>query len=234
MSYILGIDTSSIDLGVGLFQDAIPVASYSRFIRNSHAEHIAHIVDMLLKANSVLPSEITHFAVTTGPGSFTGLRIGIAFAKGISAGRHNVVMHAVSSLQVLAYAAQRHDGKIIAAIDARNDEVFWAVFSCANGVLTRLCEDTAGNVEQFKSIIDPSAAIITDTMGYLRSTVFHFLNEHKAVYPVEKYPLQRGLYCALTGSIALDNQDAWINSSELFPKYLRASSAEQRLQGPSK
>lgn len=230
MNWILGIDTSSVDLGVGLFKDKTAIASYSRFIRNSHAEHIAQTVGMLLKSNKIDPSEVTRIAVTIGPGSFTGLRIGLGFAKGFSFGNQETRLLPVSSLEVMAYAAQRSDTRIFSAIDARNNEIFQASFQFSKGKLARLTEDSLCRAEEFMEMVKPDDLIITDTMGYAQSTVFNFLKEHHGFYPVENYPVQRGLFCALCGAQALDQPQLWKVHTDILPQYLRLSSAQLKLK----
>ena len=227
MRWILGIDTSSIDMGIGLFSETTPVATYSRFIRNSHAEHIAHITDMLLKTNEVAPEDINHIAISTGPGSFTGLRIGIAFAKGFCIQR-SARIHPVSSLHVLAYGARWHQGKVFTAIDARNNEVFWASFSFQDGKAVRLTEDALSSAERFMEMIRPNDIIITDTMGYAKSTVFSPLKERATVFAVEKHPVQRGLFCAHAAAQVLEDQNCWHDPAEILPHYLRLSAAQLR------
>lgn len=231
MNWILGIDTSSIDLGIGLYKDETAVASYSRFIRNSHAEHITNAVQMILTANDVDPSEINHIAVTSGPGSFTGLRIGIAFAKGFCFAKPDARIYPVSSLEIMAHAAQRSQKRIISAIDARNDEVFWASFHSNRDQMERLSEDSVCSAEKFRETIKPDDLIITDKMGYLKSNVFDFLKEHHGFYPVEQYPLQRGLFCAFCGMQAREKTALWKMHTEIQPQYLRLSSAQTKLKG---
>lgn len=233
MSWILGIDTSSVDLGAGLFKGDTAIASYSRFIRNSHAEHIAHTVDMLLKINKVDPSEINRLAVTIGPGSFTGLRIGLAFAKGFCFGNPDALILPVSSLEIMAYAAQRSTARILAAIDARNNEVFLASFRFNQERLIRLTDDSVCSIEEFRELVKSDDLIITDTMGYSRSTAFDFLIQHPGFYPVEKFPVQRGLFCSLRGSQALNEPQLWKKHPDILPHYLRLSSAQTKLKEQS-
>ncbi len=233
MSWILGIDTSSVDLGAGLFKGDTAIASYSRFIRNSHAEHIAHTVDMLLRINKVDPSEINHLAVTIGPGSFTGLRIGLAFAKGFCFGKPDALILPVSSLEVMAYAAQRSSARILTAIDARNSEVFLASFRFSQEKLIRLTDDSVCSIDDFRDLVKPDDIIITDTMGYARSTAFNFLKQHPACYPVEKFPVQRGFFCASCGSQTLDESNLWRKHHDILPQYLRLSSAQTKLKEQS-
>jgi tRNA threonylcarbamoyl adenosine modification protein YeaZ len=221
MSWILGIDTSSTDLGIGLCHDAGPVASYTRYQKNSHAEHIEQAVTLMLQGNKVLPGDVTHIAVATGPGSFTGLRIGLAFVKGFCFGGATPVLP-VSSLHVLAHGGLSvRASSVIAAIDARRDEVFWAKFSIINSTVVRLTPDTLTPVRQFLDAIQPGDAVITDTMGYALSTVFGRLASNNAVFPVEQFPLQRGLFCAKLGATALLDGAAWKKSDDVLPNYLR-------------
>jgi tRNA threonylcarbamoyladenosine biosynthesis protein TsaB len=226
MSLILGIDTSSVDMGIGLYQNGEPVASYSRFVKNSHAEHIAQAVEMQLNLNSLQPKDISHIAVSVGPGSFTGLRIGIAFMKGFCFSRLTPVLP-VSSLEVLAYSAFIFRGRIVAAIDARNDDVFYAIFKNQSGKIIRESEDILVNSEVFRKIINPDDIIITDTMGYIKSSVFNSLSEHDGWRPVEKHPVQRGLYTSMIGKICLENSSLWRNEMEIKPNYLRSSAAQK-------
>jgi tRNA threonylcarbamoyl adenosine modification protein YeaZ len=227
MSWILGIDTSSVDLGIGLYCDSAPIASYSRFIRNSHAEHIAQVVEMLLNANNVTGKEIDRVAVSVGPGSFTGLRIGISFAKGFCFGRNSMILP-VSSLEILAYTAQNHNGRIIAVIDARNNDVFYGIFESQAGNISRVIEDTVGTFDDFKNLVCKDDIIVTDTMGYARSTVFGYLKDYPHVLPVEQFHVQRGLFCAAIGARVLDSPEHWQqDTTSIVPNYLRSSSAQK-------
>ena len=225
MSLILGIDTSSIDLGIGLFRDNISLSSYSRYVRNSHAEHLAQAVKMILESNSIDPDDISHIAISCGPGSFTGLRIGIAFVKGFCTGK-NIPVYPVSSLEILAHAALRQEGRVIAAIDARNDHIFWGEFLFTDWKISRISHDRVGSIDKFLECIDENSVIVTDKMGYQKSTVFSSL---KTSIPVEKCSLQRGLYCALLGSSQIDNKNVWLETTEILPNYLRESPVKHQV-----
>jgi tRNA threonylcarbamoyladenosine biosynthesis protein TsaB len=224
MSWVLGIDTSSVDMGIGLFKNGIPVASYSRYIINSHAEHISQTITSLLSLNSVSPSEIKRIAITAGPGSFTGLRIGIAFTKGFSFSNEALVCP-VSSLHVLAHAARTHNGTVIAAIDARNGDVFRASFTCTDGTLSRLSEDSVCSVQEFTESIPPGSIVVSDAMGYKKSTAFIALPSYCIHIPIEQFPIQRGFICASIGASIPEQSGKWINEIDLHPNYLRSSAA---------
>jgi tRNA threonylcarbamoyladenosine biosynthesis protein TsaB len=227
MNCILGIDTSSADLGIGIYRNSLPVASYSRFIGNSHAEHISPVVKMLLDLNSVSTGTLDGIAVAVGPGSFTGLRIGISFIKGFCIGTGIPVLP-LSSLFILAHAAIHHTGRVVAAIDARNDDVFYAMFSASEKGITRLSDDTTCPSKQFFGHLQKDDIIVTDTIGFRKSTVFSPLKSDYTTLSVEKYHLQRGLLCAAAGSAEAENPCNWQPSTEIEPNYLRRSAPEER------
>jgi tRNA threonylcarbamoyladenosine biosynthesis protein TsaB len=234
MSFVLGIDTSSTDLGIGIYHDGKPTVSYSRFIGNSHAEHITPALRLMLEANNIAPGSIGHIAIAVGPGSFTGLRIGIAFAKGYSVGCGALIMP-VSSLFILAHAALPLSGTVIAAIDARNNDVYTAVFRSLDGTLQRVNDDTIVPKEQFYASVSCGDIIVTDTTGYAKSTVFSSLTQDHSVIAVERRPLHRGLICAAAGAAHINDRHAWVHSTDVHPNYLRRSTPEIRHQaeGPT-
>ncbi|KMQ52382.1 TsaB protein, required for threonylcarbamoyladenosine (t(6)A) formation in tRNA [Chitinispirillum alkaliphilum] len=233
MSIILSIDTSSTDLGIGIYKDGQAAVSMSRFIPNSHAEHIAQGVKMVLQLNKITAEEITHVGITTGPGSFTGLRIGISFVKGFCLGSKKPVAP-FSSLFVLANTFKAKKGtKIFSAIDARRDEIFWASFlSNGDGTVTRLSPDTISHIDSMLvAASDPQDIIITDTMGYSRSTIFKILESNPNHFPVETYPVHRGLSVSQAAYNIIDEEDSWVSASVLEPEYLRLSSAQIKAAG---
>jgi tRNA threonylcarbamoyladenosine biosynthesis protein TsaB len=224
MSLILGIDTSSTDLGIGLSDGTKRCAAFSRFVGNSHAETIADAVSLTLASCGRSPREVTHLAISCGPGSFTGLRIGIAFAKGFCLGTAVGVLP-LSSLYILAHGGLKSGGSIVAAIDARRDEVFWARFRPTPEGIVRLTDDCRSGAAEFREALHDDDTIVTDTMGYAKSSVFVFLGDRAQVFPVERYPLQRGLHCAEAGALALACGRAdtalWQDPSAVLPRYHR-------------
>jgi tRNA threonylcarbamoyl adenosine modification protein YeaZ len=222
MEWVLGIDTSSIELSLGLACDGRPVAGVSRYRRNSHAENIAEAADFLLKSNGVAADDIRHAAIAVGPGSFTGLRIGISFIKGFCFGRETRLLQ-VSSLQAVACAWIGADGPLVVAFDARQDRIFWARFACGGSRATRLTDDAIASVEEFTRLVRNDDTVIFDTMGYDRSTAFASIAEHSAVHAVERFPLQRGLACAALAAQTSPASENWRSADSIEPRYLAPS-----------
>jgi tRNA threonylcarbamoyladenosine biosynthesis protein TsaB len=227
MDHTLGIDTSSVELGIGLVSGGRPVMAVSRYLRNSHAEHISQAVDYLLNANKVKPSEISHAAIAVGPGSFTGLRIGIAFLKGFFFGRDGRVLP-VSSLESMAGAWNAREARIVCASDARNGQVFWARFEKRDNAMARLSDDVLSSVDEFKQAVTNGDIVITDTLGYAKSSAFDFLKGRASVFPVEQFPLQRGLSCAMLAMFQPDDSTRWTTTEHIVPHYLSEVQAEKK------
>jgi tRNA threonylcarbamoyladenosine biosynthesis protein TsaB len=229
MSYILGIDTSSVELSVGVAGSDGVMAGFSRYLKNSHAEHISQSVQFLLTSCGLSPSQVDHAVIAAGPGSFTGLRIGISFLKGFCFGRSVNVMP-ISSLMSMALAWHDRQKSIIPAFDARNGEVFWARFNPTGTALERKKDDALTTADELKSEIDGNAIVLTDALGYGKSSVFNFLKGSPYAYNVEQYQVQRGLACARFGMQAMNAPNRWTTCSEITPRYLMVTAMEKKLQ----
>jgi tRNA threonylcarbamoyladenosine biosynthesis protein TsaB len=228
MSYLLGIDTSSMELGVGLADEDRVIAGVSRYKRNSHAEHISHSVEFLLSSSGIKASEVDYAAIAVGPGSFTGLRIGISFLKGFCFGRPVKVLP-VSSLESMATAWHGRERPIIAVFDARNGEVFWARFAPDGRSLKRKGEDTLTPANELKNALDENEIVLVDTLGNAKSSVVDFFKGRPNVYAVEQYPIQRGLACARIGLQTVKDPSRWTASSEITPRYMTITTMEKKL-----
>jgi tRNA threonylcarbamoyladenosine biosynthesis protein TsaB len=229
MNCILGIDTSSVELGIGLVCDGKPVMVVSRYLRNSHAEHITQSIDFLLETNKIKASEIDSAAIAVGPGSFTGLRIGIAFLKGFFFGREAKVLP-VSSLESMAGSWHVSGRNVVAVSDARNNEVFWARFTVDNGSITRLSDDALCTLDQFRSSLAPDDIVLTDTLGYAKSSTFNFLSGRPEAYSVEKHPVGRGLSCAMMAWSRINKTELWRKPADITPLYMNVSTPEKKLK----
>jgi|GEM_PF-713323 universal bacterial protein YeaZ len=233
MSYILGIDTSSGELGVGLADERQGLLGVSRYMRNSHAEHISRSIEFLLASCAVKSLDIGCIAAAVGPGSFTGLRIGISFIKGFCFGRDIKVLP-VSSLESAATAWNNREKPIAVAFDARNGEVFWARFTPQGDTLARTHDDVLTPIDQFRDGLEKGDIIITDTLGHVKSAVFDFLEGRPGVYALEKFPVQRGLACARVAIQAINDPSRWVNAGEIMPKYLSITTMEKNLASREK
>ncbi|MEG1069492.1 MAG: tRNA (adenosine(37)-N6)-threonylcarbamoyltransferase complex dimerization subunit type 1 TsaB [Ruthenibacterium sp.] len=138
---IFALDSAGKTAGVCIVKDdAILYESYLS-TGHTHSETLLTLCDAAFSATNLTPADVTLFAANAGPGSFTGLRIGLAALKGL-AFPFDTPCAPVSTLSALAHSAVG-DGLFAAALDARRNEVYCAVFRLQNGIVTRLTEDSA-------------------------------------------------------------------------------------------
>jgi tRNA threonylcarbamoyladenosine biosynthesis protein TsaB len=130
MSLILSIETSTAICSVAIHKQGILIAQKSIDIPGAHGEKLMGLIELLLDENEIEASEIHAVAVSEGPGSYTGLRIGVSTAKGLALG-WQVPLISVSTLKALALGAKKQTtcpGYIISLLDARRMEVFKEVY----------------------------------------------------------------------------------------------------------
>ena len=137
MPYILSIETSTTNCSVSLSNENKLIDFQEIDSPNySHSENLHVFIDDLMKRNKLKFNELKACAISRGPGSYTGLRIGLSAAKGICFGL-DIPLISISSLKVLANAVE-FDGLIISTMDARRDEVYSCVF---DNKLNVICEE---------------------------------------------------------------------------------------------
>lgn len=143
---ILGIDSSAISAGCAVTDGDKIIAEEFLNTRCTHSETLLPMVGSVLRKAGIGLSDLECVAVSSGPGSFTGLRIGISCVKGLCDGA-GVPCVGVSTLEAIAYNFVQIDGVICACMDARRNQVYNALFRSENGVITRISEDRAISVE---------------------------------------------------------------------------------------
>ena len=176
--YILGIDTSSRVGGVALLEDGRLQGSVQLNSAGTHSERLLPSIDFLLAEARVKLEQIEAFAVIAGPGSFTGLRIGLSTVKGLSFALGASVI-ALSSLETLAFAIRGRADKLWPVLDAQRGEVFTAVYASPgpDEIPRRLTEEILAAPQQAFLLFDePNVAVAG-------SGVERYLSVFRAVYP---------------------------------------------------
>ena len=148
---IFGLDTAGRTLSVALMQDGRLL--YESFLDGglTHSETLMGLVDTAFKATGLTPAGVEVWGVCSGPGSFTGLRIGLAAVKGL-AFVTGAACAPVSTLEALAQGCPGGEGTVLCALDARRGEVYWAAFDLSAGH-ERLSPDAAGSVASLADFI---------------------------------------------------------------------------------
>lgn len=138
---ILAIDTSNNPLGVALIDEDKVLGEYITNLKKNHSIRIMPAIQSLMKDCDVLPGDLTKIVVAKGPGSYTGVRIGVTIAKTL-AWSLNLPLVGVSSLEVLAAGAGRYfNGYVSPLFDARRGQVYTALYHSENRQLTTVQND---------------------------------------------------------------------------------------------
>ena len=147
---ILGIDSSAISAGCALMDsDGRIIAEQFLNTKHTHSQTLLPMVESMLKCAGVKVSDLDAAAVTVGPGSFTGLRIGVSTVKGMCYGAGKKCV-GISSLEAIAYNFTGTDGTIVCCMDARCGQEYTALFQGKDGRLPRLSEDAALPLSELK------------------------------------------------------------------------------------
>ncbi|WP_338748455.1 tRNA (adenosine(37)-N6)-threonylcarbamoyltransferase complex dimerization subunit type 1 TsaB [Janibacter alittae] len=131
---VLAMDTATSAITAAVHDGEQVLAARSAVDARRHTELLAPLLIEVMATAGTAPDEITHVAVGTGPGPFTGLRVGLVTAQTFAHAR-DITVHGVCSLDALADAAAAggHDGDLLVATDARRKEVYWARYRCTAG-----------------------------------------------------------------------------------------------------
>ena len=133
---ILALETSAKSVSAAVSEHGVILASAYQNTGLTHSRTLMPLVDGMLRAASLTLDDMGLSAVAHGPGSFTGLRIGVSAAKGLAWAK-----------SLPCCGVSDFDGLIVCAMDARRQQVYHALFRCENGQLTRLCDDCAISLE---------------------------------------------------------------------------------------
>ena len=221
---ILGIDTATQQVGcaIGGHEGVLASAHSSRGKR--HAETLTPAIDFIRRQARIELSEISVVAVDLGPGLFTGLRVGIASAKAI-AHALRVPMIGVNSLDLVAFPVRFSSRLIVAALDARRGEIYYAFYRQVPGGVQRLADPAVGSPDDLVSeIIAMGEETLLVGDGALRySEIFSGLSRVEIAERGLAYPTATALV-QLAHARALREQ--WVNPWDLQPLYLRNPDAE--------
>jgi len=150
---VLGLDTSTTTGGVAIISEQRLIANYQLDVTLTHSARLFPALEAVLHDAQLTFKEINGIAVSIGPGSFTGLRIGVAAAKSL-AYLNKIPLVGISTLDALAYPFIQSQRLICPILDALRGEVYTAVYQTANGNLEKIIDDivipVAGLLEQIK------------------------------------------------------------------------------------
>ena len=227
---ILAIDTSALVATAALCDDEKLIAVYSQKAGMTHSQTMLPIIKNIMDNTETNIDDVDMIAVSEGPGSFTGIRIGIATAKGLAFGKNKICI-GVSTLEAMARTIADFctDAIICPVMDARRNQLYNAVFEMRGGKLLRLSED--------RMIEAPTLAKELDTMDrpvYFVGDGYDIMAKMKLSYQRET-PVacrwQNGYGVAMAALALYNNTEdkSVFTDRMLRPEYLRLPQAEREL-----
>lgn len=226
---ILAIDSSATAASAALVEDGKVLGEFYINTRLTHSQTLMPMIDNVLKCTRAELKSIDLFAVSAGPGSFTGIRIGVASVKGLAMAQGKPCA-GVSTLEAMAYNAEHVDCTVCAVMDARCGQVYNAIFRVHNGQLERITPDRALSIENLSQECEnyskPLFLVGDGAKLCYNNERFKNLN---AVLPSEPLIYQRA--CGVAKSaFKVWKQGGAVSPAALMPVYLRPPQAERELK----
>lgn len=220
---ILGIDTSTKYASIAVLEDEELIAQSSLKFMASHSEKLLPEIVHILEIMKIPIESIDYYAVTVGPGSFTGLRVGISTVKGLCFVTGKKVIP-VSTLEAIAMAFPFVNCPICPVLDARKKEVYSALFRWKDQKLIRIRDDSVLTLDKLKDWITEPTLFVGDWLNLyvekLREAFGNKILEAKKIHSIPS----AGLVALIGREKALEGNV--ISGRDLQPKYLRKSEAE--------
>jgi len=222
---VLALETSAKAASCAVLADGVPAASAWQCTGLTHSRTLQPMISDMLRNGEMTIAEMDAIAVAAGPGSFTGLRIGIAAAKGLAWAAEKPCIP-VSTLEAMAWPLAHLEGTVVCAMDARRQQIYNAVFLAGGGTLTRLREDRAISLpEAWEDLrdFDGPLTIVGDgaqlCCDYLRLQGLH----------CRLAPPHLRMQSAVGAGMAAARlwPEGAVSAQELTPVYLRLSQAER-------
>ncbi len=222
---LLAFETSAKAASVALFDGEKLLGESYQNTGLTHSQTLLLMAEDLMKNCGITVNDLTGVAVAAGPGSFTGVRIGVSAAKGLAWGGE-IPCFGVSTLESMALGLGIQEGYILPTMDARRAQVYTALFSVKNGVVTRVLEDQAIALAELKEKLPTDMPIFL--IGDGSTLTYNTLKDEipNLVMPPEHKMHQRAVGVGLAALAAIARGEKG-DGETLTPNYLRLSQAER-------
>ena len=228
---VLGLDSSGLVAGVALIQDDVLIAEYTTDYKKTHSQTLLPMLDELRRMVDLDLKSIDLIAVAAGPGSFTGLRIGSATAKGLGLAL-DIPLAAVPTVDALAYNLYGCEQLICPMMDARRGQVYTGIYTFANGEMQVIQEQCAISVEELADRLKEECekcgkkvVLLGDGVPVYREKMQEILQKQCEFAPASCNRQRAACVAVLGQSYAAAGKT--VSSDDFAPEYLRMSQAER-------
>ena len=229
---ILGIDSSAKSASAAVTENGKVVSSFYINTGLTHSQTLMPMIDSALKCADINLDDIGLIAVNKGPGSFTGIRIGVAAAKGL-ADVKNIPTIGTSTLEAMAYNLPLTDCIACCVMDARCNQVYTALFDISAGIVTRITDDSAISVDDLKENLkkyEKVKILVGDGAEMCYNKMINDVEGLKIAPENLRYQNAVGVCHAAEQY----DSDSFVPANELVPEYLRLPQAERELNAKNK
>lgn len=220
---ICSVDSSATPASVCLFEDDKIIAEYYLNTGFTHSQTLMAMLESVLKISGKRADDIDLYAVNSGPGSFTGVRIGVSAVKGMAYAQDKPCVE-VSTLESMAYNFLGSHTIVCACMDARRKQVYHGLFRVDGDRIERLCEDKAIAIEELLSGLPNGEEIIL--VGDGAELVYQSAEDPAVKLAPPNLRYQRASSVALA-AVETYNRGEVVSPAALMPRYLRLSQAER-------
>ena len=223
---ILAFETSAKAASAALLEDGVLLGEYYQNSGQTHSRTVMKLAADLLTNCDLTPEDVDLTAYANGPGSFTGIRIGVAAAKGFCWGRE-IPCVPVSTLEAMAFCRLDLRGTVCCCMDARRSQIYNAVFSVSDSGITRLTEDRAISLEELGAELDGCPAPIHLVGDGALLTWNTLRSAHPSLLLTAEHLRQQRASGVALAAHAAALQGKAVSAALSEPNYLRLSQAER-------
>lgn len=231
---VLSIECSAVPCSVTLYDTEKDkfIAECYRNCGLTHSETLMPMISEILSAGKISADQIDAYAIASGPGSFTGIRIGISTLKGLAA-KNDTPSVGVSTLKAIAYGTVAFSGIIVSAMDARRDQFYSALFLSENGKITRITKDTALSTEDICDVIESESKkrkLPVIVAGDGAEKLYSAYSSRGNILLSDSAKRYQSAYGVALAALDKIKSGDTVSAKALMPKYLRLPQAERELR----
>ena len=228
---LLALDSSAVSASAAILDGDKLVGEFFVNTKQTHSQTLMPMVRAVLSNANITLKEIDIFAVSVGPGSFTGVRIGVACVKGMAFAQDKPCI-GVSTLEAMVFPLSMLNGIVCGVMDARCRQVYHGLFRVQNGTVERIGNDCAIAIADLAVLLEKYAGetiyLVGDGAGLCKET------EEFAALPIQLLPehlqYQRAVGVAQCATLRLKQGAVAVTAEQLSPLYLRLPQAERELK----